>query len=120
MFPIGIFLANFPDRDYFGENAEIIPIGNIMVTIKTSADFGQEIRLRRKALGLTQQELATRCGVGLRFIVELESGKPTCQLGKSLTVALEVGLLLQSHSKIGQADDPSLDPDDPLAHIPRF
>lgn len=91
-----------------------------MATIKTSADFGQEIRFWRKALGLTQQQLATRCGVGLRFIVELESGKPTCQLGKSLTVAQEVGLLLRSQSKISQLDDPVLDPDDPLAHIPRF
>ena len=91
-----------------------------MVTIKTSEDFGREIRLRRKALGLTQQQLAARCGVGLRFIVDLESGKPTCQLGKSLTVALEVGLGLQSQDKAGQADNSSLDPDDPLAHIPRF
>lgn len=91
-----------------------------MATIKTSADFGQEIRFWRKALGLTQHQLATRCGVGLRFIVELESGKPTCQLGKSLTVAQEVGLLLRSQSKISQPDDPVLDPDDPLAHIPRF
>jgi HTH-type transcriptional regulator / antitoxin HipB len=98
----------------------MIPIGNMMVAIKTSTDFGREIRLRRKALGLTQQDLATRCGVGLRFIVELESGKPTCQLGKSLTVALEVGLRLQSQGKPAQADDPPLDPDDPLAHIPRF
>jgi HTH-type transcriptional regulator / antitoxin HipB len=115
-----MFLEKFTDRDYFGGIAEIVPIGNIMVTIKTSADFGREIRLRRKALGLTQQELAARCGVGPRFIVDLESGKPTSQLGKSLTVALEVGLSLQTQSQVGQADDPLLDPDDPLAHIPRF
>ena len=115
-----MFLANLPDRDYFGEIAEIIPIGNTMVTIKTAADFGQEIRSRRRALGLTQQQLAVRSGVGFRFIIELENGKPTCQLGKSLNVALEVGLLLRSEGKLGQADDSSLDPDDPLAHIPRF
>jgi predicted transcriptional regulator len=98
----------------------MIPIGNVMATIKTPADFGREVRLQRKALGLTQQQLATRSAVGLRFIVELESGKPTCQLGKSLSVALELGLLLRSQGKIQQSDDLPLAPDDPLAHIPRF
>ena len=91
-----------------------------MPVIKNAADFGEQIRLRRKALGLTQQQLAARCGVGTRFIIELEGGKPTCQLGKSLTAAVEVGLLLQS-GRDDRPDNPSpSDPDDPLAYLPKF
>lgn len=33
------------------------------------------IKKKRKDLGLTQEELAKRIGVGLRFIRELEQGK---------------------------------------------
>jgi transcriptional regulator with XRE-family HTH domain len=51
------------------------------------------IRLRRKALNLTQDQLALATGVGRRFLIDLESGKATCQLGLSLVVALALGLL---------------------------
>jgi predicted transcriptional regulator len=37
--------------------------------------------MARKALGLTQADLALAAGVGLRFVVELEAGKPTVRLG---------------------------------------
>lgn len=40
------------------------------------------IRFQRKRLGITQEELATKAGVGLRFIRELEQGKTTLQLDK--------------------------------------
>lgn len=43
------------------------------------ADF---IKEKRKQLGLTQPELAERAGVGLRFIRELEQGKPSLRLDK--------------------------------------
>jgi y4mF family transcriptional regulator len=36
----------------------------------------------RKAVKLTQHELAARVGVGLRFVRELEQGKPTVRLDK--------------------------------------
>lgn len=35
------------------------------------------IRESRKVAGLTQDEFATRSGLGLRFVRELEQGKPT-------------------------------------------
>ena len=54
---------------------------------RSARDFGAAIREKRKILGWTQTELAVRSGTGERFIVELESGKPTCQLEKSLIVA---------------------------------
>ncbi len=40
------------------------------------------VKEKRKKLGLTQQELAKRAGVGLRFVRELEQGKSTLQLDK--------------------------------------
>lgn len=44
------------------------------------------VRDRRKALGLTQPELAEKAGVGLRFLRELEAGKTTLRLDRVNTV----------------------------------
>ena len=54
--------------------------------------FGSTIRRRRKALKMRQDELALATGVGRRFLVDLEAGKPSCQLGRSLLVADVLGL----------------------------
>ncbi len=54
--------------------------------------FGALIRERREALKLRQDDLALATGVGRRFIIDLEGGKATCQLGKALLVAMAVGL----------------------------
>jgi len=40
------------------------------------------LKKRRRILGLTQQELARRTGVGLRFIREMEQGKQTLRVDK--------------------------------------
>ena len=40
------------------------------------------IRFHRKKLGITQEELAIKAGVGIRFVRELEQGKTTLQLNK--------------------------------------
>ena len=40
------------------------------------------IKYQRKKLGITQEELATKAGVGVRFIRELEQGKETLRLDK--------------------------------------
>ncbi len=40
------------------------------------------IKERRKLLGLTQEELAKKAGVGLRFIRDLEQGKESLRLDK--------------------------------------
>ena len=42
----------------------------------------QFVKAKRKALCLTQLELADRAGLGLRFIRELEQGKQTLRLDK--------------------------------------
>ena len=54
--------------------------------MKTTEQLGMAIRTRRRQLRITQKELAMTCGTGLRFIVDLEKGKATCQIGKTLQV----------------------------------
>lgn len=56
---------------------------------------GQIVRAARKGLGLTQPELAAAAGVGLRFLVEVERGKPTVRLDRLLAVLDALGLELQ-------------------------
>ena len=62
--------------------------------ISTSQEFGQSLARARRSLGLTQRDLALAIGVGERFIVDLESGKPTAQLGKALAAAKAAGMRL--------------------------
>jgi y4mF family transcriptional regulator len=45
-------------------------------------DIAKEIKEMRKVAGLTQTEVSKRAGVGLRFVRELEQGKPTVRLDK--------------------------------------
>lgn len=84
---------------------------------KSARDFGAAVRENRKGLGWTQTELAARSGTGERFIVELESGKPSCQLEKALIVARTVGI------KVGDlkaAPVTSTASDDDLGFLPTF
>jgi transcriptional regulator with XRE-family HTH domain len=41
---------------------------------------------------MRQDQLAGAAGVGVRFIVDLEAGKSSTQLGKALAVASALGL----------------------------
>lgn len=61
----------------------------------TPSEIGAAVRRARKAMGLRQDEFAAAAGVGLRFVVELEGGKPTIQLGRTLAVLAAAGLDLQ-------------------------
>ncbi len=57
----------------------------------TPKTIGKLIRETRKTQGLRQDELAAASGVGLRFLVELERGKETAQIGKTLAVLSALG-----------------------------
>jgi transcriptional regulator with XRE-family HTH domain len=59
---------------------------------EAASAFGSLIRSRRKALKMRQDQLALATGVGRRFLIDLEAGKPSCQLGRSLLVAEALGL----------------------------
>lgn len=87
--------------------------------IRTAADFGALVRENRIARGMTQGDLAERCGTGRQFVVELEGGKATVQLEKALTVAVEVGLDLVDFRRCAVVSSPAQD-DDLLDEMPRF
>ncbi len=71
----------------------IFPFGKKRM-IEDAIQFGAAVASARKALGLTQRELALAINSGERFIVDLEAGKPTAQLGKALAAAKAAGLRL--------------------------
>lgn len=64
------------------------------MNIESANDFGILVKKARNSQKLTQSELAGACGVGLRFIVDLEKGKPTCEIEKALIVANMLGIKL--------------------------
>lgn len=64
--------------------------------ITNAAQFGKAVRETRKSLKLTQSDVAGACGTGIRFIVDLERGKPTCELEKALLVAQMLGIVLEA------------------------
>lgn len=70
---------------------------------RLSRAFGQAVRQHRANLGLSQKDLALSLGVGERFIVDLEAGKPTCQMGKAFAAARAVGIDIAS--LLGAAED---------------
>jgi HTH-type transcriptional regulator / antitoxin HipB len=73
---------------------DIFPIRN-MKTIINTTQLGGLIRAERKRLKVTQKDLAMAAGTGLRFIVELESGKETSRIGKVLDVLRALGMAVQ-------------------------
>ena len=72
---------------------DISPTGN-MERITTASDIGMVVRRARKAAGLRQDDLAGLAGVGTRFLIELEAGKPTMRLDKLLAVLAALGITL--------------------------
>ena len=61
----------------------------------TARQIGEIVKDARKSMGATQKDLALTSGTGLRFIIELEKGKPTCQLEKTLTVLNTLGIRME-------------------------
>lgn len=60
-----------------------------------STDFGLAIKEARTRAKLTQRDLAALCQVSVPFISDLENGKATSQLGKSLYLATQLGLKIR-------------------------
>ena len=61
----------------------------------TPAEIGRIVRAARRAQGLRQDQLAGAAGVGVRFLSELERGKPTVRLEKMLAVLDALGCRLR-------------------------
>jgi HTH-type transcriptional regulator/antitoxin HipB len=60
--------------------------------------LGSLIRSRRTELGLNQTELAEVARTSLRFVSELERGKPTAQLDGVLRVLAALGIRLEANT----------------------
>ena len=63
--------------------------------INNVSELGKLIKDTRKTQGLTQSDLAISANVGVRFIVDLENGKETAQIGKVLQVCQMLGLKIE-------------------------
>ncbi len=74
----------------------MLPNGNILYAMKlTPKSIGELTKQTRKRLQVTQKDLALTSGTGLRFIIDLEKGKPTCQMGKVLVVLQTLGIKVE-------------------------
>ena len=62
-----------------------------MIVIVNSAELGAAIRSERKRLGVRQKDLAMVAGTGVRFLVELERGKPTARMDGVFKVLRALG-----------------------------
>ncbi len=65
----------------------------------TVSDIGAAVRNKRKDDGLTLADAAALCGVGYRFMSDLENGKSTVQLGKVLQVLNALGVDIYTVSR---------------------
>ena len=71
---------NIPDKEY------------ITMKIENAEALGKMVREYRKRQNITQSQLAAAANTGLRFISDLENGKPTVQLDKALKAASMLGI----------------------------
>lgn len=70
-----------------------------MTDIRNPEDLASFVLARRKELFLTQIDAAGLCGVGVRFLSDLENGKETLQLGKVLLVLARLGIVLKVENR---------------------
>jgi y4mF family transcriptional regulator len=61
--------------------------------------LSEYLKKKRKSLNLTQEDLASKAGVGLRVVREMEQGKPTLRMDKVNQVLIlfgaELGVVLK-------------------------
>ena len=69
------------------------------IKITNSKALGAEIRFSCKQQELTQMELSRLANTGVRFISDLENGKPDVSLSKLLSVVYALGLELRIVNK---------------------
>lgn len=74
------------------KTAETTIHGQLYGKITTSHDIGRIIRAKRREIGVKQDAAAGLSGVGTKFLSQLENGKETAELGKTLQVLKKLGL----------------------------
>ena len=60
--------------------------------ISTPEELGRIIRFKRKEINIRQEIAAGMAGVGTKFLSQLENGKETAEIGKTLQVLRKMGL----------------------------
>ena len=55
-------------------------------SLQSPEELGRFVREKRKSVGMSQRMLCEKANVGARFMVELEAGKHTLEIGKVLLV----------------------------------
>lgn len=60
--------------------------------ITDAASLGNAIRSRRKELNYTQGYISEITGLSVSFLSDLENGKPTAEIGKTIEVINLLGL----------------------------
>ena len=65
----------------------------VFTLLTSPAELGSAIRRARGAVGMSLRDAASHCRVGVRFLRELEGGKPTARLDKVLQVMFAFDLL---------------------------
>lgn len=66
-----------------------------MKKIDNAEAFGKVIKESRKRQKITQSQLAAVSSTGVRFISDLENGKPSIQLDKALKTASMLGIYFE-------------------------
>lgn len=67
--------------------------------VKDPFELGELIRRRRRELGLTQTDVAEIANTNLRFVSELERGKPTARLENVMRVLATLGIELEARAR---------------------
>jgi HTH-type transcriptional regulator/antitoxin HipB len=75
-----------------------------VVYLTNARDVGHAIRDRRQELNLSQAQLADAAGVSRRWLLALESGKPTAQLDLVLRTLDALGLVVDVRAELTPGD----------------
>lgn len=68
------------------------------MNITDTKKLGAYIKNVRKEQHLTQADLAIAANVGVRFLVDMENGKETAQIGKVINVCRALGITIDVKS----------------------
>lgn len=77
--------------------------------IKTAEELGKLIRKFRKSQGLTLEKVSGLTNVGMRFLSELERGKETAELGKTLLILNKLGIVVTIQPRSNLQSNSSLE-----------
>lgn len=87
-------------------------------TVSTVEEFGRMLRAKRKSQDMTIHDAALLADFSVQFLHDLETGKPTIQMGRALTYARMLGLRV-SVSDPSPAPGPENDSTPGLKKTPR-